>query len=50
MMALIEALDPCDQFKSLTVHLAAIMAVELAALLSPSAGEASLHSDDDVVK
>ena len=50
MMALIEALDPCDQFESSAAHSAAIMAVELAAMLSPSAGEASLHGDDDVVK
>ena len=50
MRALIEALDPLDQFESSAAHSAAIMAFELAALLSPWARDASLHGDDDVVK
>ena len=50
MRALIEALNPIDQFKSSAAHSAAIMAFELAALPLPSAGDASLHGDDDVVK
>ena len=50
MKALIEAIDPFDQFESLVAHLVAIVAFELAALLSPLAGDASLHGDDDVAK
>ena len=49
MRALIEALDPLDQFESSAAHSAAIVAFELAALLSPWARDASLHGDDDVV-
>ena len=50
MRDLIKALNPCKQFESLAAHLAAIMAVELAALSLSLAGNASLHGDDDVVK
>ena len=45
-----KALDPLDQFKSSTACSPTIMALELAALLSPLAGDASLHRDDDMVK
>ena len=45
-----KALDPLDQFESSAAHSAAIKTFELAALLSPLAGDASLHRDDDVVK
>ena len=44
-----KALDPLDQFESSAACSAAIMALELAALLSPLAGDTSLHRDDDVV-
>ena len=50
MRAPLKALDPLDQFESSTAHSAAIMAFELAALPSLSAGDASLHGDNDVVK
>ena len=49
-MALIKALDPADQFESSAAHSAAIVAFDLAALSLPSAGDTSLHSDDDVIK
>jgi hypothetical protein len=45
-----KALDPLDQFGSAAAHSAAIMALELATLSSPLAGDASLHRDNDVVK
>ena len=45
-----KALDPVDQFESSVAHSVAIVAFDLAALLSPLAGDASLHRDDDVVK
>ena len=47
MNALIEALDRADRFESLAAYSAAF---ELAALSSPTAGDASLHGDGDVVK
>ena len=50
MRALVKALDPCETSKSSAAHSAIIMAVELAALLLPSACDASLHGDNDVVK
>ena len=50
MRALIEALDPPDQFERSAAHSAAIVAFVLAALLPPSAGDASLDGDDDGVK
>jgi hypothetical protein len=50
MRALLKALDPLDQFGSAAAHSAAIMALELATLSSPLAGDASLHRDNDVVK
>ena len=45
-----KALDPFDQFESSAAHSVAIKAFELAALLSPLAGDANLHRDDNVVK
>ena len=50
MRALMKVLDPSNQFKSLAAHLAAIVAFNLAALLSPWAGDASLNDDNNVVK
>ena len=50
MRALIEALNPPDQFKSSAAHSADIVAFVLVALSSPSAGDASLNGDDDGVK
>ena len=50
MRALIEGLDPLDQFESSAAHSAAIMAFKLVALPLPLAGDASLDGDDDVVK
>ena len=50
MRALIEALNLFDQFKSSAAHSAAIVAFDLATLLSPSTGDASLHGDDNVIK
>ena len=47
---LIKAFDPCDWFESLAANLAATVAVELTAVLSPLAGDASLHGNDKVVK
>ena len=44
-----KALDPLDQFESSAAHSAAIMALELAALSLPLAGDTSLHRDDNVV-
>lgn len=49
MRALIKALDPLDQFKNSVAHSAAIMAFELAALPSPSAGNVSLHGNGTVI-
>ena len=46
----IKALDSADQFKSSAAHSAAIVAFDLATLLSPSTGDASLHGDDNVIK
>ena len=45
-----EALDPFHHFESSAAHPAAIMVIKLAALLSPSAGNAGFHGDDEVVK
>ena len=50
MKALVEALAPFDQFEGPVAHSMAIMAFELAVLLSLWAGNASLHHDDDVAK
>ena len=50
MRALIEALEPHDQFKSSAAHSAAIVAFVLVALSSPLAGDDSLDGDDDRVK
>ena len=50
MRALIEALDPPDQFKSSATHSAAIVAFVLIALSSPSADDASLNGNNDGVK
>ena len=50
MRALIEALEPVDWFESLTVYSAAVMVFELATLLSPWAGESTLHNDNNVVE
>ena len=43
-----KALEPLDQFESSAAHSAAIIAFVLTALLSPSAGDASLYGDNDV--
>ena len=50
MRALIEALDPLDQFKNLARHLTTIMNFELAVLSLQLTGDASLHRDNNVVK
>ena len=50
MRAQIKALDPSDQFQGSTAYSAAIIAFEFAALLSPWAGDASLHRDDNITK
>ena len=46
--ALIEALDPCDQFESSAAHSTAIVAFKLALRLSPH--DASRHGHNNVVK
>ena len=50
MRALIEALDPFDQFESSVMHLVAMKAFKLAALSLLWACNASLYHDNDVVK
>ena len=45
-----KALDPVDQFESSVAHSVAIVAFDLAALLSPLAGDASLYGNNNVVK
>ena len=50
MRALIEALNPFDQFESSAAHSATIMTFKLTALLSWWAGASSLHRDGNVAK
>ena len=49
MRALIEALEPSDQFESSAAHPVAIRGFELAALSLSSAGGASLHGDNYIL-